>query len=95
MAPAASLVLLQGAGENGPNGVGESMSVELISVLVAVLAIGATLPGADPDQQSRVAEGYARGYHRTGQGQLELPLPCPSEKENQCTKILRAEELHL
>ena len=28
------------------------MSVELISVLVAVLAIG-----ADPDQQSRVAEG--------------------------------------
>ena len=35
--------LAQGAWENGPNGLGGSMSVELISVLIAVLAIGATL----------------------------------------------------
>ena len=33
------------------------MSVELISVLVAVLAIGCVLGRGDPDQQSRVAEG--------------------------------------
>ena len=45
MAPAASLVLLRGAWENGQNGLGGSMSVELISVLIAVLAIGATLAG--------------------------------------------------
>ena len=34
------------------------MSVELISVLVAVLAIGATLARADPDRQSRTAGGH-------------------------------------
>ena len=34
------------------------MSVELISVLVAVLAIRGDLGRADPDQQSRVAAGH-------------------------------------
>ena len=36
-------VLFWRARENGPDGLGGSMSVELISVLIAVLAIGATL----------------------------------------------------
>ena len=39
------LVLLGGAWENGQNGLGGSMSIELISVLIAVVAIGATLGG--------------------------------------------------
>ena len=34
----------------------------VISVLIAVLAVGATLGGVDPDWQSRVAAGYARGH---------------------------------
>ena len=45
LAPAASLVLLRGCERMGRTGLGKSMSVELISVLVAVLAIGATLAG--------------------------------------------------
>ena len=56
------------------------MSVELISVLIAVLAIGATLAGGDPDQQSRVAEGYAEDMKqgesrlREDMGKLESRL---------------------
>ena len=36
----------------------ESMSAELISVLIAVLAIGRSAVRADPDQQSRTAGGH-------------------------------------
>ena len=41
MAPAASLVLLRGAWENGLNGLGETMSGEII----AILAVGVALAG--------------------------------------------------
>ena len=34
------------------------MSVELISVLIAVLAIGSSAVRANPDQQSRTAGGH-------------------------------------
>ena len=34
------------------------MSVELISVLIAVLAIGSSAVRSDPDQQSRTAGGH-------------------------------------
>ena len=42
------------------------MSVELISVLVAVLAIGASLDRGDPDQQSRVADRICGRHMKTG-----------------------------
>ena len=42
------------------------MSVELISVLVAVLAIGGDLGRADPDQQSRVAAGHTARHDPDG-----------------------------
>ena len=48
------------------------MSVELISVLVAVLAIGASFGRADPDQQSRVAAGHARGHRSVVRGHQRL-----------------------
>ena len=45
MAPAASLGLFFGGVREWAERIGGSMSVELISVLVAVLAIGASLAG--------------------------------------------------
>ena len=53
------------------------MSVELISVLIAVLAIGATLAGLiltsnrGLRKDMREAIGQLRGHHRAGQRQLD------------------------
>ena len=67
------------------------MSVELISVLIAMLAVGSGLGWVDPDQQSRVAAGGA-GKREDGseidrwgglQGAPRTELGGNNEKSNQ------------
>ena len=52
------------------------MSVELISVLIAVLAIGSSAVRANPDQQSRTAEDMARMETRLREDMKQL-VHCP------------------
>ena len=62
------------------------MSVELISVLIAVPAVGATLGGGDPDWQSRVAAGYARGPRSVARGHQRLAGQTGHRKGTECRR---------
>ena len=66
------LVLLRGPWENGPNGLGGSMSVELISVLIAVLAIGVAQSGLILTATRGLREDMARMETRLREDMKQL-----------------------
>ena len=61
-----------GAWENGPNGLGGSMSVELISVLIAVLAIGVAQSGLILTSNRGLREDMARMEARLREDMKQL-----------------------
>ena len=63
--------------ENRLNGLGVSMSVELINVLIAVLAIGATLAGLILTGNRGLRQDMARLESRLGLSKLPLDSPFP------------------
>ena len=64
--------------ENGQNGLEKSMSVELISVLSAVLAIGATLTGVIPDSATSTVASEMPASSASSRSPLSQLANCTS-----------------